>query len=174
MVADVEELPFEDASFDIVSSSVGAIFAPDHARVASELARVCKPRARLGLTAWTTGGNVDEFFQLIAKYAPPPVPGAGVAAEWGEEDYCRTRLGEDFELTFERHDTPWTDTPEEIYREMSEAFGPIKTLLANLDEERAAAFRTELLRFFSEQATQGEDGAVIVDRPYLLVLGRRR
>ena len=172
-VGDAEELPFEDASFDLVSSSVGAIFAPDHARVASELARVCKPGGRLALTAWATGGNVDEFFQVIAKYAPPPVPGAGVAAEWGDEDYCRSRLGDDFELTFERHDTPWTETPDEIYREMSEAFGPIKTLLSVLDDERAEAFRTEMLAFLSEQVTE-TGGAAVVDRPYLLVLGTRR
>ncbi len=56
---------------------MGAIFAPDHGRVAAELARVLRPGGKLALTAWTTDGTIGEFFKLIGKYAPPPVEGAG-------------------------------------------------------------------------------------------------
>ena len=56
-VGDAEELPYGNASFDVVSSSFGAIFAPDHKAVARELARVCRPGGRLGLSAWNPDGG---------------------------------------------------------------------------------------------------------------------
>jgi len=171
-VADAEALPYEDASFEIVSSSLGAIFAPDHARVASELARVCRPGGRFALTAWAQGGSIDDFFRVMASYAPPPVEGAGNPLQWGGQAYCEERLGDDFELAFQHHNSPWAaDSAEEIWSEMSEAFGPIKTLLGALDAERAATFREDLLEVFSGMA---RDDGIVMDRPYLLVLGRRR
>lgn len=170
-VADAEDLPFDDASFDIVSSSIGAIFAPDHARVAAELARVCAPGGRLALTAWEPGGSVDELFKVIASYAPPLAPDAGVALDWGNEDYCRRRLGDAFELSFTHLDSPWTERPEEIYRQMAQSFGPIKTLLGMLDAERTAAFREEMIATLMGMEA---DERLVLDRPYILVLGRRR
>jgi ubiquinone/menaquinone biosynthesis C-methylase UbiE len=44
--ADAEALPFADGEFDVVTSSAGAIFAPDHQAVADEMLRVCRPGAR--------------------------------------------------------------------------------------------------------------------------------
>jgi SAM-dependent methyltransferase len=170
-VGDVETLPYDDAAFDVVTSTVGAIFAPDHQAAASELARVCRPGGRLGMTAWTTGGEVDEFFRIIGSYAPPPPPGAGVAASWGEPGYAESLLGDAFDLTINERNTPWeVDTAEEMWAEMSEAFGPIKTLLGVLPPERAEAFRDELLDLFRREQT--EDG-LSMSRPYLLVLGVR-
>ena len=93
-VGDAEALPYGDASFDIVTSSIGAIFAPNHDAVASELARVCRPGGRLGMTAWTKAeGGVDKFFEIIGSYAPPPPPGAGIPFEWGEPAHCEELLG---------------------------------------------------------------------------------
>lgn len=43
MEADAEALPFGDDAFDVVTSSVGAIFAANHQKVADELLRVCRP-----------------------------------------------------------------------------------------------------------------------------------
>ena len=168
---DAEALSYPDASFDIVTSSVGAIFAPDHEAVAAELARVCRPGGRLGLTAWTSGGVIDEFFRIIGSYAPPPPPGAGVAASWGDPSYVESLLGESFELTVTTRNTPWrAETGDELWQEMSESFGPIKTLLGALPPERAASFERELRDFFSGEQVEGE---VVLDRPYLLVVGVR-
>jgi ubiquinone/menaquinone biosynthesis C-methylase UbiE len=171
-VADVEALPYREASFDIVTSSVGAIFAPDHAAVAGELARVCRPGGELALTAWTSGGAVDEFFRIIGSYAPPPPPGAGVAATWGEPGYAETMLEDHFDITTTELNTPWVkETADEMWTEMSEAFGPIKTLLGALPPERAASFKSEMLEFFASE--QNESG-LSFDRPYLLVYGVRK
>lgn len=172
-VGDVENLPFGDGSFDVVSSSVGAIFAPDHARTAEELGRVCKQGGRLVLTAWTTEGRIGDFFRVIASYAPPPVEGAGAPTQWGEAAYCEALLGHSFELEIDSLNTPWTaPSAEEMWDEFSTSFGPVVTLLRMLEPERAAAFRDDLVALFDESAEQ--DGEVVLDRPYLLVKGTRR
>jgi SAM-dependent methyltransferase len=172
-VADVESLPYEDGSFDIVSSSVGAIFAPDHARAAEELGRVCKPGGRLALTAWTAEGRIGDFFRVIASYSPPPVEGAGAPTQWGDAAYCEALLGPHFELEIQALNTPWTaPSAEEMWDEFSTSFGPIVTLLGILEPERATAFRDDLVGLFEENTADGGD--VVLDRPYLLVKGTRR
>lgn len=171
-VGDVESLPYEDGSFDIVSSSVGAIFAPDHARAAEELGRVCKPGGRLALTAWTAEGRIGDFFRVIASYSPPPVEGAGAPTQWGDAAYCEALLGPHFELEIQALNTPWTaPSAEEMWDEFSTSFGPIVTLLGILEPERATAFRDDLVGLFEENTADGGD--VVLDRPYLLVKGTR-
>jgi SAM-dependent methyltransferase len=172
-VGDAEALPYGDASFDIVTSSIGAIFAPNHAAVASELARVCRPGGRLGMTAWTKAeGGVDKFFEIIGSYAPPPPPGAGIPFEWGEPEHCEELLGPFFELEITSHNTPWPfETPDEMWDLMSESFGPIKTLLGVLPPERAAAFKADMFEFLESERTP--DG-IDLDRPYNLIVGTRR
>jgi SAM-dependent methyltransferase len=171
-VGDVENLPYDDASFDVVSSSVGAIFAPDHPRTAGELARVCKPGGRLVITAWTTEGKIGDFFRLIAAYSPPPVEGAGVPVQWGDPDYCESVLGPHFELEIDALNTPWGgESGQAMWEEFSTSFGPIVTLLRMLEADRAAAFRDELIALFDDNTA---DGSVMLDRPYLLVRGTRR
>ena len=172
-VGDVENLPYGEGSFDVVSSSVGAIFAPDHARAAEELARVCAKGGRLVLTAWTTEGRIGDFFRVIASYSPPPVEGAGAPTQWGDAAYCERLLGPHFELEIDALNTPWTaPSSEEMWDEFSTSFGPIVTLLRMLEPARAAAFRDELVGLFDESAEDG--GEVVLDRPYLLVRGTRR
>ena len=133
-VADCEALPYDDASFDVVTSSVGAIFAPDHRQVAAELARVTAPGGRLALTAWEPGGRVGDMFRIVAEFAPPPPPGAGGPLPWGDPDYASSLLGDAFDLTITRHNAPWVgDSVEETWDEFRESFGPIKTLLGMLE-----------------------------------------
>lgn len=172
-VGDVEALPYGDASFDVVTSSIGAIFAPDHPAVASELARVCRPGGKLGMTAWTsTGDSVDRFFEIIGTYAPPPPPGAGMAFAWGEAEHCEELLGPFFELELTTHNTPWhEETADRMWELLSQSFGPIKTLLANLPPDRAAAFTREMRDHLADEQT--EDG-LVMDRYYNLIVGTRK
>src|SRR6478672_11112154 len=83
---DAQELPFEDAKFDVVLSTFGAMFAPDQAKTAAELLRVCRPGGRIGMANWTPDGLV--FFPLIAKHAPLP-PGIDPPSLWGTEERVR-------------------------------------------------------------------------------------
>src|SRR5262249_4574299 len=88
--ADAESLPYEDASFDVVASLFGAMFAPRPELVAAELVRVCKPGGRIVLGNWTPEGHVGQMFRVIGKYVPSlPMPSPLL---WGDEPTCRQRL----------------------------------------------------------------------------------
>jgi SAM-dependent methyltransferase len=100
--ADAEALPFGDAEFDVVTSSVGAIFAPHHQAVADELLRVCRPGGTVGLIAMVPDGAVVSMFEVIARYAKEPVLGEQSPIEWGREEHVRELFGDRAELTFER------------------------------------------------------------------------
>jgi len=169
-VADCEALPYDDASYDIVTSSVGAIFAPDHRAVARELARVTRSGGRLALTAWTRDSQVSDLFDVLAEYAPPPPPEAGESIDWGDEEYVRELLGPSFELTITRHNAPWrSESAERMLAEMTAGLGPLKTLLEMLPEDRATSLRRDLVEEFDHYRTG--DTEVTVDRHYHLVAG---
>ena len=91
-VADAEALPFEDASFDAVVSTFGVMFSPDHARAASELARVCRPGGRIGLANWTPESMVGQMFKILGRQLPPPA-GLQPPSLWGVEAHLRTLFG---------------------------------------------------------------------------------
>ena len=90
---DAESLPFEDDSFDAVTSVYGAMFAPDHEQTAAELLRVCRPGGTIALASWTPEGFISELFRTVAGYVPPP---AGVPSPmlWGTEGHLRTLFGD--------------------------------------------------------------------------------
>lgn len=171
-VGDAENLPYEDASFDVVSSSVGAIFALDHAAVARELARVCRPDGRLGLTAWRPEGSIGGMFRMMLPFQPPLPPEAGNSLDWGREDYVEERLGEGFELRFVEGDCPFrVGSGEEAWEMFVRNFGPVKVLAASLEPERREEFHRAFVDFHEEFRV---DSGIVQPRPYLLVLGTRR
>jgi ubiquinone/menaquinone biosynthesis C-methylase UbiE len=89
---DAMALAFPDASFDVVLSTFGAIFAPDPDQTAAEMARVCRPGGKVALAAWTPDGMLGRLFQLLARYAPAELV-LDAPNEWGEEAKFRKRLG---------------------------------------------------------------------------------
>jgi SAM-dependent methyltransferase len=91
-IADAEALPYADASFDAALSTLGVMFAPDHARAAKELLRVVRPGGRIGLASWTPDGFIGRLFKVIGAHVPPP---AGVKSPslWGSEPYLRELFG---------------------------------------------------------------------------------
>ena len=94
-VADAQELPFEDGTFDVVLSSFGAMYAPDQRRAASELIRVCRPGGRIGLANWTPDGLIARLQRAMMSVMPPPPqppPGPPPVA-WGTEQHCRDLFG---------------------------------------------------------------------------------
>ena len=84
---DAENLPFDDESYDIVMSSIGAMFAPHHQEVADELVRVCRPGGTIGMLNWTPEGMIGALFRTMGPFAPPPPPGAQPAPLWGSEEH---------------------------------------------------------------------------------------
>ena len=131
-LGDAEYLPYDDASFDVVVSNFGLIFAPDHANVASELARIARPGARLGFTAWKPNPKLGELYR---RFTEEPIDGRE-AYEWGREDHVEDMLGEEFELEFE-DGALWleADSGEEIWKLFSESAPPVIALVKRLDSK---------------------------------------
>ena len=96
--ADAENLPFEDASFDVVMSSIGAMFAPHHQDVADEMVRVCRPGGTIGMLNWTPEGMIGALFKTMGPFAPPPPPGAQPPPLWGSEGHVKELFGDRVEL----------------------------------------------------------------------------
>jgi hypothetical protein len=82
--ADAEQLPFADASFDVVLSTFGVMFAPNQDRAAAEMMRVTKPGGRIGLASWTAEGFIGKLFDTVRAFVPPP-PGLRPPTAWGSE-----------------------------------------------------------------------------------------
>ncbi len=80
---DAEALPFPDASFDAVTSVFGTMFAPDHAKAAAELLRVCRPGGTIALASWTPDGFIGEMFRTIGRPHVPPPAGVRLADALG-------------------------------------------------------------------------------------------
>jgi ubiquinone/menaquinone biosynthesis C-methylase UbiE len=172
-VGDAENLDVPDASFDVVSSCFGMIFAPDHAAAAGELARVARPGGRLGVSTWTPEGSVAEMFKVFSEFQPPLPPGAGRPVEWGDEDHVREFLGDAFDLTIERRISRWEDeSPEQAWDYFAPRFGPVKMMLDNLEPDRRDAFALAARERF-EKGRQ-PDGSFLDEREYLLVTGIRK
>jgi ubiquinone/menaquinone biosynthesis C-methylase UbiE len=171
-VGDAEQLRFGDASFDVVSSSVGAIFAPDHAAVARELGRVTRPGGRIGLTAWRPDGRIGDFFRTLAPFQPAPPSGAGNPLAWGRPEHALELLGDDFDLEF--HDgtsVHEAESSEASWELFSTAFGPIVTALERLPADEAENLHQAYIGLLDEDRV--EDG-VRQERTYTVILGRRR
>lgn len=173
--ADAQALPFGDGEFDVVTSSFGAIFAPDHGAVASELARVCRPGGTIGMANFRPVGVAGAFFELVGRYAPPPPPGAQPPVLWGDEEHVRGLFG-DALASLEA--TPRTyveraDDPEAYVAFFHRTFGPMIAIRASLEAERSRAFDREFLEFAVRENRGAPDGPAEYPYDYLLVVARR-
>jgi SAM-dependent methyltransferase len=121
---DAEALPFDDASFDRVTSTFGVQFAPRHEVAAAEMMRVCRPGGKIVIYNWTLEGLVGQVFALIGSYMPSPPEFASPPALWGDEVHVRG-LFPAIDLSFERRTVkiPW-ESPESFVRYFEEYFGP--------------------------------------------------
>jgi ubiquinone/menaquinone biosynthesis C-methylase UbiE len=176
--ADAEALPFADAEFDVVTSSLGAMFAPDHRAVADELLRVCRPGGTIGMINFTPGGLAAQFFGLFEPYAPPPPPGAASPLMWGSEEHVRSLFGDriDAARRTRRRYTESAPSPRH-YRDLFKAtFGPAVAVYASLAGEpgRAAALDRDFLEFATRANRGPRGGPAEYEYEYLLVVAKRR
>jgi SAM-dependent methyltransferase len=173
-VGDAESLQVEDASFDVVTSTFGVMFAPDQPRAAAELARATRPGGRLGLATWRPAGGVGAMFEMIAPFQPPLPEGAGAPLDWGRPEHVEELLGHAFELGFEERVTTveWASA-EEYWQEFSANFGPMKTLVGSLDDDRREELHRAWTGLFESPPFGSPGGPVSHTRDYLLITGTR-
>ena len=175
--ADAEALPFGDAEFDVVLSSIGVMFAPHHRFAADELVRVCRPGGRIGLLSWTPQGFVGQMLGTMKPYAAAPPPGAEPPPLWGDEHHVRSLLGDRVgnvatakgTVTIERF-----ATPEEFRAYFASHYGPTIAAYRNVgdDPERIAALDADLVAL-AERFDRGSDGGLVLEWEYLLVTATR-
>ena len=176
VAADAEELPFEDGSFDVVMSSIGAMFAPHHQDVAEELVRVCAPGGTIGLLSWTPEGMVGALFRTMGPFAPAPPPGAQPPPLWGSDGHVRELFGDRVQWsTVERDVLEATafEHPSDFGEFFKERYGPTIAARANAQRtEREAEFDAALDRF-CEDWNRGAPERARFEMEYLLTVGTK-
>lgn len=173
-VADIEALPYPDASFDAVISSFGAIFAPRHDVVAYELARVLRPGGVLAFSSWKPEGPNLCMMTLTAPFIPPPPPDAFSPLDWGDRDYVETMLSPYFaDVTFAVGNCPLraSSVSDATAMLFERALGPTVYVFNRLELNAKRALLNAAAALFASCLEPA--GSVNLRRDYLLVRGVR-
>jgi SAM-dependent methyltransferase len=168
--ADVEALPFADASFDAVLSTFGVMFAPDHARSASEMMRVARPGGRIGLANWTPDSLIGRMFKVLGRYVPPPA-GVQPPSLWGTEAHLRSLFGSaggEVQTRSLHFQFRYRSAAHfiEVFRTW---YGPVNKAFAAQTPEQAQALATELTELLDSLNRAGP-GSLVVPSEYLEVV----
>lgn len=176
VVADAEALPFPEASFDVVLSCVGVMFAPHHQQAADELVRVCRSGGRIGLINWTPEGFIGRMFATMKPYAPPPPPGTQPPPLWGKREHVETLFaGQVSDLRVERRAlrVDRFSSPEEFLAFFKTNYGPTIAVYQSLaaDPGRAAELDSDLLSLVGQFSSDPTN--TVMDWEYLLLTAHR-
>ncbi len=174
--ADAEHLPFDDASFDVVMSSIGVMFAPHHQAAADELVRVCRPGGTIGLLCWTPEGMLGALFRTMKPFAPPPPPGAQPPPLWGSEEHLRGLFGERVRFSqLTRHVLEITALrrARDYAAHFKAFYGPTIAARANAVREGRDAEFDEALDRFCDEWDRGTPDQARFEKEYLLAVGTR-
>jgi ubiquinone/menaquinone biosynthesis C-methylase UbiE len=168
-VADAEDLPFVDGSFDVVLSTFGVMFTPSHERAAAELLRVCRPGGRIALANWTPDGFIGMLFKTIGKYVPP-APGMKSPALWGSRAHLDMLFGGNAAVAA----TAKTFTfrycsPEHWVEVFRTYYGPVLKAFEAIDVETRPELEAELYALI-DTFNVAEDGTLVVPSEYLEVI----
>jgi Methylase involved in ubiquinone/menaquinone biosynthesis len=171
--ADAEALPFEDETFDVVASLIGAMFAPRPDLVAQELLRVCRPGGTIAMANWTPQGFVGHMFKTVSTFIAPS--GMPSPVLWGDDTTVRERLGKglsDLKLVRRDYTFSYPFPPSEVVEFFRLYYGPINRAFAALDVDGCARLRRELEALWSAHNRAGV-GCTTVFAEYLEVIGIR-
>jgi len=165
---DAEDLPFTDASFDAVLSIYGVMFAPDHRRAASELARVCRSGGRIALASWTPDGFIGETFRVFSR-SLPTVPGLRPPVQWGDEKYLDALFGPvAASITHYRRTAVFRfRSAEENVDFFRTYYGPTLRAFESLDPAARDSLRNDLLDLARRYDRNGGIGPVAIGANYL-------
>jgi SAM-dependent methyltransferase len=174
--ADAENLPFEDGSYDVVMSSIGAMFAPHHQEVADELVRVCRPGGTVGMLCWTPEGMIGGLFKAMGPFAPPPPPGAQPPPLWGSEDHVKELFGDRVDWrTLDREMLEITafEHPRDYGQHFKDRYGPTIVARANAEKDGRADEFDQVLDDFCDEWNLGSDDDARFEQEYLVAVGTR-
>jgi SAM-dependent methyltransferase len=171
---DAEDLPYADASFDVVMSLIGAMFAPRPELVASEMCRVCRPGGTIIMGNWTPEGHIGQMFKVIGKHVPPP-PFVPSPLLWGDETTCRQRFGagvKDLKITRYMYPFEYPFAPAKVVDFFIEYYGPTKRAFGSLNDASQKALRDDLAALWA-QHNRATDGTTRVTAEYIELIGTR-
>jgi ubiquinone/menaquinone biosynthesis C-methylase UbiE len=173
-IGDAEDLPYPDASFDVVLSTLGVMFAPDQEKTAAEMLRVCRPGGKIGLANWTPDGYIGQMFRTMGKYVTPP-PGIKPPPLWGTEERVRELLGEGVSsLEATRRSYAFRYPSAEAFVEyFRKYYGPTLKAFESLEEGGQEALARDLEELLEEWNTSGDE-TLVVWSDYLEVVALRR
>lgn len=171
--ADAQALPFADGEFDVVMSTIGAMFAPDQEAVAGELLRVCRPGGRMGMANWTPDSMVGDMFRAIGRRVPPP-QGVRPPVAWGDEDRVAELLGPGCaDLRMVRRSCPWRFPSSQVCLEYFQTwYGPTVAAFASVEAEGRSGLEADLRAIFDEH-NEAQDGTLAIEVGYLEVVAHR-
>ena len=176
VTADAEDLPFDDASYDAVISSIGVMFAPYHQQAADELVRVSRPGGTIGLLSWTSDGMLGALFRMMAPFAPPPPAGAQAPPLWGSEEHLNGLLGDRVNLTDQRREvlevTAFT-RPRDYGEFFKARYGPTIAIRANAAKNGREDEFDAALDAFCEEWNRGSAERAYFEMEYLISVGTR-
>jgi SAM-dependent methyltransferase len=177
-----EDLPYPDGEFDVVVSVVGVIFAPDAARAARELARVCRPGGTVVVVSWSAAGGFPEVWRRMAGELLPSVAEQMARSSWGDPAELADLLGggsggaggAGLDVVVRPGSFHWRfpSTAEARDFFLATAGGFITFDEAVASAGRPGAVRESLLAAMDE-ANEATDGTCVLPAPYLLAVGRR-
>lgn len=171
---DAEQLPYPDASFDLVVSQFGAMFAPRPERVAAELTRVCRSGGQIVMANWTPRGFIGQMFKSTGAHVPPP-PSVPPPVLWGDEATVRERFRDGIahlQLTPLMAALTYPFTAPETVEFFRLYYGPTQRAFAALPEDKQPALRRDLDNLWA-QHNQATDGTTDVKAEYLEVVATR-
>jgi ubiquinone/menaquinone biosynthesis C-methylase UbiE len=164
--ADAEQLPLPDASADVVLSTFGVMFAPDHARAAGEMLRVCRPGGRIGLASWTPAGFLGQLLKTVAAHVAPP---AGVQSPllWGTDAHLRTIFAGASTIEHTVRSFAFRYRSSEHWVEVFRRFyGPVHKAFAALDRDGQRALDRDLVQLL-QASDRGGGAGLVVPAEYL-------
>ena len=176
-VGDAEDLPYDNHSFDVAISLIGAMFAPRPERVTSEFARVIKPGGKLYMANWTPASMPAQIFKSLSEIVPPP-PGVSSPVLWGDEQTVRQRLGKDFkDIRLTRKFYPQWHYPFDehgVVNLFRNQFGPAVRAFAAATEQQQKQLYDSLFHIYRNNSETHNGILTITGGEYLEVIATRR
>ena len=169
-VADAENLPFAAGAFDVVLSTFGVMFTPEHNRAALELLRVTRSGGRIGLANWTPEGFLCELFGVVGSFVAPP-PGTRSPMLWGSEPYIVALFGpqaSDLRCARRHFNFRYRSAAHwiEVFRTF---YGPTHKAFGALDAARQSQLSEAIAALLNRWNTAGPD-SLIVPAEYLEIV----